>query len=306
MISVGIDPGSKSWSLVRLHDGALADERSIGTADIKKSISQMLDYCRDADSIVAPSGFGTGVKMLSEANEDDFAEMLMKREGDCEVMGLERVLCTMKEDYVSTRCYLIPGVKLLPTVPIEKKAQKIDMGTADKLCVAAAALADYANRNDRNYSSCSLIVAEIGFGFDAFIKIESGKIVDGIGGSLASSIHLEEDGEIPYLRGELEKRDLLRDPSDLGNIVFSAIRDINSLKEESEEIVLSGRLAKEVEPYLREKFKALRMLNSSTASNAAYGAAAIADGLAKGRFKGLVESLKLRDACGSNLDYVNI
>ena len=47
-------------------------------------------------------------------------------------MGLQNVIVAMKEK--DWNAYTIPGVKHLPTVPDYRKINKIDLGTADKVC----------------------------------------------------------------------------------------------------------------------------------------------------------------------------
>lgn len=69
---------------------------------------------------------------------------------------------------------LSSGVVLLPTVPLYKKVNKIDIGTTDKTCVAAFAVWDQAEEYSIGFDEDSLIYVEIGFGYNACIAVENG------------------------------------------------------------------------------------------------------------------------------------
>src|SRR2546426_4374509 len=57
------------------------------------------------------------------------------------------------------------------------------MGTADKVCVAALAIAEQAERFARPLHEVSLVLLELGGAFTAVIAVAGGKIVDGAGGA---------------------------------------------------------------------------------------------------------------------------
>src|SRR5262249_57431326 len=72
----------------------------------------------------------------------------------------------------------LPGVIQLPTVPAQRKFNRIDMGTPDKLCVAALAIAMLAAKQQR---TCCIV--ELGSAFTACLVVRDGQIVDGVGGT---------------------------------------------------------------------------------------------------------------------------
>src|SRR2546427_38398 len=78
---------------------------------------------------------------------------------------------------------LTPGVIHLTSVPEHRKINRVDMGTADKVCVAALAIAAQAERSSRPLDKVSLVLLELGGAFTAAIAVAGGKIVDGAGGS---------------------------------------------------------------------------------------------------------------------------
>src|SRR4030042_6659323 len=79
--------------------------------------------------------------------------------------------------------YFTPGVIHLPTVPSYRKANKMDMGTADKVCCAALAIRDQAECYGIPYDKTSFVLAEIGYAFSAALAVDNGMIVDGFGGT---------------------------------------------------------------------------------------------------------------------------
>src|SRR5262249_38279596 len=98
----------------------------------------------------------------------------------------------------------LPGVIHLPTVPVHRKLNRIDLGTPDKLCVAALALAD-----DRLAPSCCVV--ELGSAFTACLVVQDGQVVDGLGGTSGPFGWRSGgawDGEVAYWLSPLAKRDL--------------------------------------------------------------------------------------------------
>jgi len=304
MAVLGIDPGTSRWGFVFLEGGKVVEDRSIPTAKIKADPRAVIELAKCAQLVAAPSGYGTALKKISDLTETDFSEMLIKHEGEKTVMGLETVLRGFKEAGINA--YVLPGVKLLPTVSSGKKKNKIDMGTPDKVCAAVAGIIDQAHRLKLHYNQTSFILAEIGYGFDAFIAVKGGRIIDGIGGAMSSSTWRGEDGEILYLRGEIAKEDLKKGDTAVKKVNEGALKDIQRLSDEFKprEILVSGSKSAEVFKFLKQKLKDVVPLNTCKSSNAAYGAAVIADGLAGGSFKEIVDLLEIKMAKGGNLDYV--
>jgi predicted butyrate kinase (DUF1464 family) len=298
-----IDPGTSRWGFAFFEGSELADEASVSTDEVRSDPKIALDFAEQADVAVAPSGYGIPLKHVKMLGKRDFFEILLKRDGG-KVMGLQEVLELFKAKEVNA--YVIPGVKLLPTVAGEKKRDKIDMGTPDKLCAAVAGVVEQSQRLDLHYSEADFVLTEMGYGFDAFLKIEGGRIVDGIGGTNTTSSGFREDGEILYLRGEISKESLKRDPNDLENIKQGAYEDISGLLGEGDELLVSGSQSDKVFDFLKSKFKNTRRLEMCRSGNAAYGAAVIADGLAGSKYSEFINHLKIRDAKGSNLDYTTL
>jgi predicted butyrate kinase (DUF1464 family) len=103
---------------------------------------------------------------------------------------------------------LTPGVIHLPSVPAHRKVNRVDMGTADKVCAAALAVREQAARRRCAITETAFILLELGGAFTAAIAVQDGRIVDGVGGS-SGPIGLRGagafDGEVAFLAGRVPK-----------------------------------------------------------------------------------------------------
>lgn len=245
---------------------------------------------------------------------------------------------------LNANMFFTPNVIQLPTVPLHRKRNKVDMGTADKTCIAALALWDYANRHGKGYRDANVIVLELGFGFNAIMAIEAGRLIDGIGGTIfpgpgyltigAMDLEIahtlgsftEEQlgfGGIAYAAGDIippeEYAERLEDEnlvtawdSLVEGVVKSVAMELTVFEEKPTEIILSGRLTRVPKLYsrlvesLRRYDIPVRKLEgyATKSKEAAQGAALIASGLAGGTYAELVDILELRGAKGTVLDYV--
>src|SRR2546426_115244 len=79
----------------------------------------------------------------------------------------------------------LPTVEALahPSVPAHRKVNRVDMGTADKVCAVALAVREHAERCGCSERDVSLILLEMGGAFTAAIAVQDGGIVDGAGGT---------------------------------------------------------------------------------------------------------------------------
>jgi predicted butyrate kinase (DUF1464 family) len=220
----------------------------------------------------------------------------------------------------------LPGVLHLPTVPAHRKTNRIDLGTADKLCVAALALALRCAGRPCALSDYSGCVVELGSVFTACLVLDRGRVVDAVGGTSGPcgwGSGGAWDGETAYLFGPLSKRDLfaggagLLADRELGEAALceGLVKTVAGLRTCTpfEEIVLSGRLL-ETEPAVAGRVEQalarlapvvrLESLPGAWVKHAAQGAALLADGLAGGVWAPLVEQLQLRQAQGTVLDWL--
>lgn len=328
---IGIDPGTKSFDFCGLEDDTIILDTSIATGNIISDPGLLSDIIvkTGADLVVGPSGFGipvTGIKDIGE--KELFLMSLIKKDDKKSNLGMRASINRMKQDKLPV--FFIPGVIHLPTVPYYRKINKIDMGTADKLCCAALGIRDQALRYNKNYSETSFVLLEMGFGYTAALAIAGGEIVDGIGGSSGNIGFLSlggMDAELAYLLGEFNKElifrggveSLVKKPEKMAEnkdalnaYLEGAIKDILALTASAkpQEIIVSGRISRangifgEIEKRLDFPVRRLEGFAVKNVKEAAQGAALIANGLSGGRYSKLIDVMQIREAKGTSLDYI--
>jgi len=233
--ALGIDPGTKNFDLCCIEDdvdNVVLDE-SISSEVVANEPSRVFKMIADvkADVIVGPSGYGLEFKHISQFTKEDVALTTLDKVGDINIpvlSSLRKLLWMMKE--AKLNAYSAPGVVLLPTIPLHRKVNKIDMGTADKTCVTAFAIWDQAKEHGISYDETSLICVEMGFGYNAAMAVENGQIIDAVGGTIFPGpgyLTLSQmDGELAYLLGEFSKLKLFE-----AGATFIAARKILELKD---------------------------------------------------------------------------
>lgn len=342
----GIDPGTVSFDLCVLEDGEPVLEQVFQAGSLSADSGPLLDVLAGHgpyDLIYGPSGYGLPLVAAAEVGERQLAEMVLVRpdetHADAGVGGLRSLLRAL----ISSGLPIVfgPGVIHLPSVPPHRKYNRIDMGTADKVCAAAYAIADQSARLGIAPHQTAMILLEMGGAFTAALAIDSGRIVDGMGGSsgpLGIRAAGALDGEVAYLLAAVLRKDTLYsggaldprgalDTADLDMLWASAdlaggwtallegaakaVRALLVSVPAPREIFVSGRLARL--PALVEALGGsladvapLVPLVPGRASAAAHGGALLADGLAGGRHARLVESLRLRESSGTALDHLRV
>jgi predicted butyrate kinase (DUF1464 family) len=327
----GADPGTSSLDLLVLSDGIPADQVRFTPDEVRADASAPVRWLeqRGPFALVAgPSGHGLPLVHGRDCSERDFALMSLVRPDERGrsggVSGFSALVRALAQSPLPV--VYLPGVIHLPTVPTHRKLNRIDLGTPDKLCVAALSLTQHGG----DPANCTRCVVEVGSAFTACVVIERGQVVDGIGGT-SGPVGWGSlggwDGEMAYLLSPLGKRDLFNGGAgsvadrSRGRVLFleSLQKTVAGLQSVTpfDEIVLSGRLL-ETEPDLARQIEtALAALRSSPrlarlpslpgvwVKHAAQGAAILADGLASGRYAVLVNRLRLREASGTVLDWLS-
>src|SRR5881396_3434939 len=182
---IGIDPGTVSIDLCGLEDGTVFLDRSFPTAAALSDPGAFLAVLTDAgptDLIAGPSGYGLPLTRAQQATEEDLRLAFLAAEGEPGGIGGLRALA--RELGRSTLpVFFTPGVIHLTSVPAHRKVNRVDMGTADKVCATALAVRDQADRRRCAERDVSFILLELGGAFTAAIAVDRGRIVDGLGGS---------------------------------------------------------------------------------------------------------------------------
>ncbi|MGV9197370.1 MAG: DUF1464 family protein [Promethearchaeia archaeon] len=212
---LGVDPGTKSWDFYGLSDEDIVVDTSIPSKELiekpQKAIT-IIKSMENIDLMVAPSGFGLPLKKVQNLDKNDIFFTLLKfrKEAKDQLLGLGEILRLIKEEDVPG--VIVPGVKHLSTVPRYKKINKIDMGTADKLCTSVVGIKYQMERFHIPPKKTNFIMVEIGHGFTAVLAVENGQVIDGIGGSNIMGFRAcgSLDGELAYLIKNIRKKNIYR------------------------------------------------------------------------------------------------
>ena len=347
---IGIDPGTVSVDVCGLDNGRVFLDRSLPTAEALAEPSVLVRWLDDAhgaaplDLVVGPSGYGLPLTAARDLTEADLRLTYLAAEGESGGIGglrsLMRILARSAAPVVLT-----PGVVHLASVPAHRKVNRIDMGTADKVCVAALAVREQAERRGCGERGVSFILLELGGAFTAAIAVQDGSIVDGVGGTsgpLGARAAGALDGEVAFLAGSVPKHllfgggaatiagapdappEAMAAPNTRrGRLAWeayveSAVKAVAALAVSAPracEVILSGRLAHVagVHDELARRLSGViaapvHVLTgfAAAASEAAQGAALLADGLSGGASAALVEALGIREASGTVLDHLHV
>ena len=212
---IGIDPGSLSWDFFGLNNDKIILDTSIPSKELIKEPQKAIAIIKSVERIdlmVAPSGFGLPLKSVDDLTEKDIHYTLLKfkEEEKEKLLGLGEVLRLIKAEKIPG--IIVPGVKHLPTVPRYRKINKIDMGTADKLCTAVTGIRDQIESLQISPQETNFIMVEIGYGFTAVLAVEKGQVIDGIGGSNIMGFKAcgSLDGELAYLIKNVKKKNIYK------------------------------------------------------------------------------------------------
>ena len=345
---IGIDPGTVSVDVCGLDDGQVFLDRSLPTIETLAHPSVLvglIDAAAPLDLVAGPSGYGLPLTAARDLTEADLRLAYLVAEGESGGIGGLRSLMRLLAQS-STPVVLTPGVVHLASVPAHRKVNRVDMGTADKVCAVALAVREHAERCGCSERDVSFILLELGGAFTAAIAVQDGRIVDAVGGTsgpLGMRSAGAFDGEVAFLAGSITKsllfvggaatiagapeapaESLVAPSTARGRLAWeayveSAVKAVAALTvsvPRARDVILSGRLARVagVRDELARRFagviadRSLHVLTgfASVAKQAAQGAALLADGLAGGRSAALVDAMGIREACGTVLDHLYV
>jgi predicted butyrate kinase (DUF1464 family) len=360
MRALGIDPGTRSFDIAVIEGSRVVWEKSIDTvtvAERPESLVEAVEAAGAVDIISGPSGYGVPVTFnrdIVDPYRFALEVLLLTREEDLRrgielgELGIQVYRAITKVVVEFHRrdlpvCY-IPSCVLLPTVPPHRKVNKLDMGTADKMATAVLGVIDQSERNGIDFEEASFILVELGFGYNAAIAVENGKIIDGLGGTLGHTGFLtigSVDGELAVMGREWIRSDIFHggvvdicgassmdealrryeqgeEPYILAldamlEGIEKAVRSMRTSIRNPEEIILSGRYSRNqgFRKLVQERLTSiapvrnLGMLQGAEISKeAAQGYAVVADGIAEGEFSSLIKHMHINDARGTVLRWV--
>ncbi|MEM1578556.1 MAG: DUF1464 family protein [Archaeoglobaceae archaeon] len=314
VVVAGIDAGTKSYDFVILKNGEFEVE-SFDSLKVKEDPKEFFEVIENSEATVYAglSGYGMPIKRFCELSEFDLLLMTLNLESE-KSLGLRNILDKLRHrmDF-----YTIPGVIHLPTLPEWRKFNRIDLGTSDKVCSAVLAVTSFAE--EMSLEKQNFILAEIGYGFTSLLAIKNGKIVDALGGTsgfIGFSSLGAMDAEVAYLLGSFPKslifsggiKDFTKDEKlaiqILSEFVLKGFRALEVSIGKAEFCVLSGRFAREVEKNLSDLCETRVLKGFCDGKQSAQGAAIVANAIAKGNFRWIVEHMEIFNAKGSVLDYL--
>ncbi|MBA7474070.1 hypothetical protein ES707_09417 [subsurface metagenome] len=338
---IGIDPGTGSFDFFGMDGEKIILDTSVPVPEVAQNPKVLVDTVRSVfplDMIVGPSGYGLPLTQIRDITERELTLMVPDDKSIPLYDGIRMVIRLMKAE--GFPLYFTPGVIHLPTVPAYRKANKMDMGTADKVCCVALAIRDQAELYGIDYSETSFILAEVGYAFNAVIGVDGGEIVDGLGGTSGGPGFItlgSMDSELAVRLGrfpgivlfsggakdasgkdDLTPEELAKEhhkyPPAWNMLLESIVKGVAAIMvaiEKPREILLSGRLSgiPEIAETLVAKLSKLGKVRkvgrqASVAKEAAEGAYIIGEGLLGGKYKGIVDCLELRGARGTMHDYI--
>lgn len=339
---LGFDPGSSSWKIAVLDDRRVIWTGRIATERISKDpsiIRALVDqHGAGLQAIAAPSGFGLPVTSIDMVGDRELALMTLKRDGP-NVVGLGQAIQTLKEVQKETavKCFVLPSVKHLRTIPAWRKINRVDLGTTDKLCAAAHALQEMVERGFGSYDRISFVLGEVGNSFISMVCVKGGRVVDGIGGTnvgFGTAASGALDAELAHVWSFPDKPSLYS-----GGLVHVAGKSLDGIEESlsgvpsprvkralrrlteslaSDAVAMASRnkvkpfiLSSALGPLISKRMEravegvGLEVMEGiNDEMSASIGAAYLVNGLMGGRYRGLSESLAIREAKGSVLDQI--
>jgi predicted butyrate kinase (DUF1464 family) len=340
---IGIDPGTGSFDFFGMDGDNVIIDTSIPVPRVAEDPMVLLDTIKNLlplNLIVGPSGYGLPVRRIAEMSLSDLDMMVPDDKSIPLYDGIRTILKRMQHENLPV-CFT-PGAIHLPTIPTYRKANKLDMGTADKVCCAALAIKDQAELFRLDYKETSFIMAEVGYAFNAVLAVENGRIIDGLGGTSGGPGFISlgcMDAELAIRLNDFPGAAIfsggVRDASGNSNLtpnelaceqkkyagawdmlVESIAKSVAAMTvslEEPREILISGRLSempelfRELERRLK-RFGTVRKVRrrAQVAKEAAEGAFVIGEGLLDGKYMEIVDCLKIKKASGTMYDHVII
>ncbi|MFC1950045.1 DUF1464 family protein [Chloroflexota bacterium] len=340
---IGIDPGTGSFDFFGMDEGRVILDTTVPVPEVARNPNVLVDTVRSVfplDIIVGPSGYGLPVTQIKDITERDLTMMVPDDKSIPLYDGIRMVIRLMRDEGFPV--YFTPGVIHLSTVPAYRKANKMDMGTADKVCCVALAIRDQAELYGIDYNETSFILVEVGYAFNAVIAVDGGKIVDGLGGTSGGPGFLtlgNMDSELAVRLGKfpgivlfsggakdangndtLTPEEMAREHhkylASWNMLLESVLKGVAAemvAVEKPREIILSGRLTDipEIAEALKarlSRFSKVRKVGrkASVAKEAAEGAYIIGEGLLGSKYKGIVDAMQLRGAKGTMFDHILI
>ncbi len=308
MLSLGIDYHDAVWNVALWDEARAADLHAFrGAADVWDFL-ESVERSHPGLPVVLPSALGVPVTRARDLLDRDIAEMTLVTDAHG-ADGLAAFLAEARRRLPRAIC--IPAVKLLPSVPIHRKINRIDLGGSDALCAAVWVLYCLCEAGRRPLAGCSFLHAHCGARGRSLLALWEGRIIDGIG-ETAAGLGTPSPGA---WRGLLRQGEAPRLRLQVGHAGADAARDASAAREALRketyallgahhltEVVLTGAARKAAGDALEDGFRQTILPAPADGYEAALGAAVVAAGLTGGPTTALADHLGLRETRERALD----
>ena len=157
---IGIDPGTGSFDFFGMDGEKVILDVTVPVPEVAQNPRVLLDTIRSVfplDMIVGPSGYGLPPTPIGDITERELTLMVPDDKSIPLYDGIRMIIRLMQSEGFPV--YFTPGVIHLATVPAYRKVNKMDMGTADKVCCAVLAMRDQAEYLGIDYAQTSFIMS---------------------------------------------------------------------------------------------------------------------------------------------------
>lgn len=178
MLSLGIAFAAREWRVALWDEDRTADLHALRDPDALWAFLQEMIGTHPAIPCVLPSGLGIPVTRARDLLDRDIFEMTFRAEPET-AEPLSAFLAHARHRLPTAFC--VPGVKGLPTVPLPRKLSRTDLGGAGLVCAAGWSL----HLLDRSEAPRSFVLLHVDPGSREVLAVDAGRVVDGIGGSVA-------------------------------------------------------------------------------------------------------------------------
>jgi hypothetical protein len=310
MLALGIARTPSSWRLALWDEQQAARLHALERPDDLWSLLRELLETHPAVPVVLPSGCGVPVTRAGDLLDQDIAEMTAALPAE-EAGRLSALLAEARHRVPRGLC--IPGVKLLPTVPLQRKLGREDLGAADALCSAAWIL-HCLFLSGMAPDAASFLLVHRASATRVILAVRQGQIVDGLGGR-ARGLHPPEgdpapSGGRPLLR---TRKPLRLKEAELRLPGCCRLAEDEALCKEVlglagvhglQDALLLGDRAPETARLFSNRLRQIPAPAPAAGYEAALGGALIAAGLTGGPTADLVDRLGIREARDRTPDWI--
>jgi len=177
-LSIGIDCSAAHWKTCLREHGQNLHVCSF--VDFTAALPYLEGVCAlfPEPTIALPFGRGTtSLSRLSALTDQQLHAITSPLNKQQPQADLQQILIAIKA--LSLDSYCLPSIKHLPSVPMHRKLNPIDLGTPDSLCIVATLMYRLCERQTA-WSEMNFLCVVVGYNSKSIVVVENGHIVNGI------------------------------------------------------------------------------------------------------------------------------